>query len=167
MTHAKNGYYNNTTFHRVINNFMIQGGDPTGTGNGGQSIWKEKDKSIDSGNGFKNEISTSLYNIRGAVSMANAGTDTNTSQFFIVQNPEDVSSGINPKIYPKKITKAYKNGGYPSLDGLYTVFGQVIDGMDVVDKIASAKVKKTSNGEKSKPADPVKITNIEITKEAK
>ncbi|MCT3038836.1 peptidylprolyl isomerase [Leuconostoc mesenteroides] len=166
ITHAKDGYYNNTSFHRVINNFMIQGGDPTGTGSGGQSIWKGKDKSIDSGNGFKNEISTSLYNIRGAVSMANAGTDTNASQFFIVQNPEDVSSGVNPNIYPTKIVNAYKKGGYPSLDGNYTVFGQVIDGMAVVDKIANAKVSTTSSGEKSKPANPVKITNIEIIKEA-
>ncbi|QEA59582.1 peptidylprolyl isomerase [Leuconostoc koreense] len=167
ITHAKDGYYNNTSFHRVINNFMIQGGDPTGTGSGGQSIWKDKDKHIDDGNGFKNEISSSLYNIRGAVAMANAGTDTNTSQFFIVQNPEDVSSDVNPNVYPTKIVNAYKKGGYPSLDGNYTVFGQVIDGMAVVDKIASSPVIATSSDEKSKPTNPVKITNIEMIKELK
>ena len=148
ITHAKQSYYNNTIFHRVINNFMIQGGDPKGDGSGGESIWKGKDSSIDSGNGFKNEISKSLYNIRGAVSMANAGADTNGSQFFIVHN-------------------AYKKGGVPSLDGDYTVFGQVIKGMSVVDKIAEAKVEDSSSGEASKPVDPVKITNITIIKEAK
>lgn len=108
ITHAKDGYYNNTSFHRVINNFMIQGGDPTGTGSGGQSIWKGKDKSIDSGNGFKNEINTSLYNIRGAVSMANAGTDTNASQFFIVQNPEDVSVASTPIFTQQKLSMLIK-----------------------------------------------------------
>lgn len=65
LTHAKEGYYNGVLFHRVISDFMIQSGDPKGDGTGGESIWKNKDKSIDSGNGFKNEISPYLYNIRG------------------------------------------------------------------------------------------------------
>ena len=71
LTHAKEGYYDGIIFHRVINEFMIQTGDPKGDGTGGESIWKGKDKSKDSGNGFKNEYSPYLYNIRGALSMAN------------------------------------------------------------------------------------------------
>jgi len=88
LTHTKSGYYNNTSFHRVIAGFMIQGGDPKGNGTGGTSIWHDRNKSIDSGHGFKNEISQSLYNIRGALTMANAGPDTNGSQFFINQTPK-------------------------------------------------------------------------------
>ena len=75
-THAKNGYYEGIIFHRVINNFMIQGGDPTGTGRGGESIW---------GDSFEDEFDLGLHNVRGALSMANAGPNTNGSQFFIVQ----------------------------------------------------------------------------------
>ena len=75
-THAKNGYYEGIIFHRVINNFMIQGGDPTGTGRGGESIW---------GGSFEDEFDLGLHNLRGALSMANAGPGTNGSQFFIVQ----------------------------------------------------------------------------------
>lgn len=167
LTHAKQGYYNNTTFHRVIKDFMIQGGDPKGDGSGGESIWKNKNSKIDSGNGFKNEISTSLYNIRGALSMANAGTDTNGSQFFIVQNGDDQSSKLDTNNYPKKIIDAYKHGGYPSLDGQYTVFGQVISGMDIVDKIANAETKNNQQKEQSQPINPVKVTNIDILQEAK
>ena len=141
LTHAKAGYYNDTIFHRVINHFMIQGGDPKGDGSGGTSIWHDKDTSIDSGNGFKNEISTSLYNIRGALSMANAGPDTNGSQFFINQNNSNQTQKLDKNNYPTKIVQAYKHGGNPSLDGSYTVFGQVIAGMAVVDKIAAQKVK--------------------------
>ena len=74
---AKKGYYDGVIFHRVINDFMIQGGDPTGTGMGGESIW---------GAPFEDEFSNELFNIRGALSMANAGPATNGSQFFIVQN---------------------------------------------------------------------------------
>ena len=74
-THAKNGYYDGLIFHRVINDFMIQGGDPTGTGCGGESIW---------GSTFEDEFCTDLHNLRGALSMANAGPGTNGSQFFIV-----------------------------------------------------------------------------------
>lgn len=73
-THIKDGYYNGTVFHRVIADFMIQGGDPTATGTGGQSIW---------GKTFEDEFDKKLVNITGAVAMANSGVDTNGSQFFI------------------------------------------------------------------------------------
>ena len=76
VTHAKEGYYDGLTFHRVINGFMIQGGDPLGNGTGGESIW---------GKPFEDEFDVELRNFRGALSMANAGPSTNGSQFFIVQ----------------------------------------------------------------------------------
>jgi len=177
LTHAQENYYNNTTFHRVIKDFMIQGGDPKSAedakaadlGRGGKSIWAEgahKDSKIDSGNGFKNEITNNLYNIRGSLAMANAGADTNGSQFFINQGNKDVTKQISAKKYPDKIIKAYKNGGNPSLDGNYTVFGQVVEGLDVVDKIASSAVKTDDNGENSKPENPVKIESIEVLQTA-
>lgn len=162
LTHAKEGYYNGIIFHRVINDFMIQGGDPQGNGTGGQSIWRDKDTSIDSGLGFKNEISDYLYNIRGALAMANAGADTNGSQFFIVQNKTDWSSQLDSSVYPKKIIDAYKSGGYPSLDGGYTVFGQVTKGMDVVDSIAAVET-----DEADKPKTAVTITSVEVVKDYK
>ena len=161
LTHAKEGYYNGVLFHRVISDFMIQSGDPKGDGTGGESIWKNKDKSIDSGNGFKNEISPSLYNIRGAVAMANAGADTNGSQFFINQNTDDQSQKLSSSSYPEPIIGAYAKGGNPSLDGNYTVFGQVIDGMDVVDKIA-----QTATDDNDKPTTDVTITSIDILKDS-
>ena len=160
LTHAKEGYYNGIIFHRVINGFMIQGGDPDGKGTGGQSIWAGKDDSIDAGNGFKNEISAFLYNIRGALAMANAGADTNGSQFFINQNPADASGQLSSGKTPGKIIEAYKNGGNPSLDGGYTVFGQVIEGMDVVDKIASSETDASD-----KPTSDITINSIEIIKD--
>lgn len=160
LTHAKEGYYNGIIFHRVINGFMIQGGDPDGKGTGGQSIWSGKDDSIDAGNGFKNEISAFLYNIRGALAMANAGADTNGSQFFINQNPADASGQLSSGKTPGKIIEAYKNGGNPSLDGGYTVFGQVIEGMDVVDKIASSETDASD-----KPTSDIAINSIEIIKD--
>lgn len=161
LTHAKEGYYNGVRFHRVISDFMIQSGDPKGDGTGGESIWKNKDKSIDSGNGFKNEISPYLYNIRGAVAMANAGADTNGSQFFINQNTDDQSQKLSSSSYPEPIIGAYAKGGNPSLDGNYTVFGQVIDGMDVVDKIA-----QTATDDNDKPTTDVTITSIDILKDS-
>ena len=160
LTHAKEGYYDGIIFHRVINGFMIQGGDPEGNGTGGQSIWAGKDDSIDAGNGFKNEISAFLYNIRGALAMANAGADTNGSQFFINQNPADASGQLSSGKTPGKIIEAYKNGGNPSLDGGYTVFGQVIEGMDVVDKIASSETDSND-----KPTTDITINSIEIIKD--
>ncbi|MCA5012876.1 MULTISPECIES: peptidylprolyl isomerase [unclassified Enterococcus] len=158
MTHAKDGYYDNVTFHRVIKDFMIQGGDPKGDGTGGESIW---------GDSFDDEFSNQLYNIRGALSMANAGTDadgngTNGSQFFIVQNDQDVSDGLLKDDYPQKIIDAYKKGGTPFLDGKHTVFGQVTKGMDVVDKIASAET-----DESDKPKKDIRIEKINILQEAK
>lgn len=80
ITHAKDGYYNGLKFHRVINDFMVQTGDPNGDGTGGKSIWDSS---------FEDEFSTKLFNIRGAVSMANSGYDTNGSQFFINQIGKD------------------------------------------------------------------------------
>jgi peptidyl-prolyl cis-trans isomerase A (cyclophilin A) len=160
LTHAKEGYYDGIIFHRVINGFMIQGGDPEGNGTGGQSIWAGKDDSIDAGNGFKNEVSAFLYNIRGALAMANAGADTNGSQFFINQNPADASGQLSSGKTPGKIIEAYKNGGNPSLDGGYTVFGQVIEGMDIVDKIASSETDSND-----KPTTDITINSIEIIKD--
>ncbi|MFS0943313.1 cyclophilin type peptidyl-prolyl cis-trans isomerase [Enterococcus sp. DIV0182] len=153
MTHAKDGYYDGLTFHRVIKDFMIQGGDPKGDGTGGESIW---------GEGFETEVSNQLYNIRGALSMARSqDPNSNGSQFFIVQNSDDVHDGLLKDDYPRAIIDAYKNGGYPSLDGQYTVFGQVIEGMDVVDKIA--QVETDSN---DKPTADVKIESIKVLQEA-
>ena len=130
---AQKGYYDGTIFHRVISDFMIQGGDPEGNGTGGESIW---------GHPFEDELSRELFNIRGALSMANSGPNTNGSQFFIVQNknmPKRYIKQMEPAGYPKEIIHAYKQGGTPWLDGRHTVFGQVITGMDVVDKIAKSK----------------------------
>ncbi|WP_172187650.1 peptidylprolyl isomerase [Lentilactobacillus kribbianus] len=127
---AQQGYYDGITFHRVIPEFMIQGGDPTGTGAGGESIY---------GASFEDEFSPELFNLNGALSMANAGPNTNGSQFFIVSN-EHIDSRALPQLesagYPQEIIDAYQNGGTPWLDFRHTVFGQVIDGMDVVRAIS-------------------------------
>ncbi len=154
-THAKNGYYNGIIFHRVINNFMIQGGDPTGTGMGGESIW---------GRSFADEFDPDFHNIRGALSMANAGPGTNGSQFFIVQAKE-VDGGLVSQMeqlsdrgFPTACVEDYKAlGGTPWLDYKHTVFGQVVDGMDVVDAIAAVKV-----GRNDKPLEDVSINGIDI-----
>ncbi len=155
VTHAKNGYYTGIIFHRVIPDFMIQGGDPTGTGRGGESIW---------GTSFKDEFSVDYHNIRGALSMANAGPGTNGSQFFIVQAKE-VDSGLISQMeqlsdrgFPADCVEDYRNlGGTPWLDYKHTVFGQVIEGMDVVDTIASVKT-----GYADKPVEDVVILGIDI-----
>lgn len=130
LTHAKEGYYDGVSFHRVISDFMIQGGDPKGDGTGGESIW---------GKEFENEVSDKMFNFNGAMAMANAGPDTNGSQFFIVQAstvPEPRELIYQQYGQPQEAIDKYNEvGGAPWLDGSYTVFGQVFDGMDVVNKI--------------------------------
>lgn len=147
ITHSEKGYYEGVTFHRVMNEFMIQGGDPEGTGRGGESIYGEP---------FEDEFSNNLFHLRGALSMANSGPNSNGSQFFIVQN--SIFQGGYEKEYPEQIVDAYEaNGGTPWLDFNHTVFGQVIEGMDVVDKIASVET-----GAGDKPVEDVVIEKIEV-----
>ena len=121
---AQEWYYDGIIFHRVINNFMIQGWDPTGTGMWGKSIYGEK---------FNDEFSDDLKNIKYSLSMANSGQNTNGSQFFINQN-------VNSH-----------------LDNMHSVFGQVIEGQDNVDKIAKTKV-----GAQDKPKKDIKIIKLTI-----
>lgn len=145
---SKKGYYDGTIFHRVIQDFMIQGGDPEGTGTGGESIWREP---------FEVEPSDQLYHIRGALAMAKTNAPISIgSQFFIVQNQQDMSSSIADTV-PNEIAEAYEKGGYPSLDGHYTVFGQVIHGMEVVDAIAALKTAKNDL-----PIEPVTVDSIVV-----
>ncbi len=125
-THAKNGYYNGVTFHRVMEDFMIQGGDPQGSGRGGESIWAAP---------FEDEFHKDYQHLYGTLSMANAGPATNGSQFFIV----------------------HKSDGTDWLNGKHTVFGQVYEGMDVVDTIAKVKT-----GPGDKPVEPVVMEKVEI-----
>ncbi|MFY8330019.1 peptidylprolyl isomerase [Vagococcus carniphilus] len=162
IKHSKDGYYNGVKFHRIMNDFMIQSGDPKGDGTGGESIWKEE---------FAPEISNQLYHLDGALSMARTGGEvsqkTQGSQFYIVHNTHDVSDGLLSEDYPEKIIEAYKKGGTPTLDFNYSVFGQVIDGMDIVDKIAKTEVEASPNGEMSVPKKEIKIEKIEVLQEAK
>ncbi len=176
VTHAQDGYYNGVIFHRVINDFMIQGGDPDGTGRGGESIWGES---------FEDEFSPYYHNFRGALSMANTGQPvSNGSQFFIVQNKaldsavldeyrkfkeengekEVASTGVDGgSVYVKDVysedalNKYAEIGGAIHLDYKHTVFGQVFEGMDVVDSIAGTAV-----DENSKPLEDVVIEKIDI-----
>jgi len=148
---AKKQYYDGVIFHRIIPDFMIQGGDPTGSGAGGQSIYGEN---------FEDEFSSELFNLQGALSMANAGPNTNGSQFFIVTNknlPENMVAQMQEAGYPSEIVEAYKNGGTPWLDFRHTVFGQVIEGMDIVNTI-----EKVPTGSQDRPVDDVIIDSIEI-----
>ena len=118
---AGDGFYDGVIFHRIIRDFMIQGGDPTGTGTGGP------------GYTFEDEFNDHKI-VRGALAMANAGPNTNGSQFFIVTTPEA-----------------------PWLDGKHTVFGRVVEGMDVVDKIEG-----TETGPGDKPVDDIKIEGVDL-----
>ena len=152
-TLAKKGYYNGQIFHRVIQNFMIQGGDPTGTGMGGESIY---------GGSFEDEFSMEAFNLRGALSMANAGPNTNGSQFFIVQNqnfPYNAKE-LERGGWPKQIAEAYvDNGGTPHLDQRHTVFGHLMDtaSFDVLDTIAAVATDSAD-----RPHEDVVIETIEI-----
>lgn len=158
VTHSKEGYYNGVKFHRILNEFMIQSGDPLGTGYGGESIW---------GKGFEEELDQGLVPYRGALCMASAGKGKSSlgSQFFIVQEHYDESSASTIKLYdfPDSLLSTYeKYGGAMHLYQSYTVFGQVVDGMDVVDKIAATETDYSSNGEKSVPINDVIIESIDI-----
>ena len=150
---SKDGYYDGVIFHRIIKDFMIQGGDPTGTGMGGESIYGES---------FEDEFSEELYNVRGALSMANAGPNTNGSQFFIVQNQhlpyskKEIARGG----WPEPIAEIYaEQGGTPHLDRRHTVFGQLADeaSYEVLDSIAGVET-----GAMDKPVEDVVIETIEI-----
>ena len=205
LTHAKEGYYDGLIFHRVIADFMIQGGDPKGTGTGGESIWGEP---------FEDEFDKKLMNIRGSLAMANGGPKTNGSQFFINQGKptataeqlksqydyekqmqsyqtyykqfsdtygesftayypdlesfvNDYLGGVSPdsRLIPDEVWEVYaKEGGNIHLDGAWrstgghAVFGQVYDGMDVVDAIAAVET-----DDNDKPVKDVIIKSIEVT----
>ncbi|MBQ8598715.1 MAG: peptidylprolyl isomerase [Oscillospiraceae bacterium] len=146
LTHAKEGYYDGLTFHRIIDDFMIQGGDPEGNGTGGESIW---------GEGFGEEITVNLRHFRGAVCMAKSSLpDSQGSQFYIVDGIEIPDSLISQMEemgeengWPEEVIKGYEElGGYPMLDLQYTVFGQVFEGMDVVDELIENAIVEDSNG---------------------
>lgn len=126
---SRAGFYDNTIFHRIIKGFMIQGGDPTGTGAGGP------------GYSFEDEPFTGDY-LRGTIAMANAGPNTNGSQFFIMHEGQ----------------KLPKN---------YVIFGTVAEGIEVVDEIATQAVQANQQGELSKPINPTKILNVEIIEKSK
>lgn len=171
VTLSQKGYYNGVTFHRVINDFMIQGGDPQGTGMGGESAW---------GGNFEDEINKYLIPLRGSLCMANAGGgNTNGSQFFIVQqdtkDPADKeqvkqaldqyvqmykqSTGLPLDAYDDSVIDNYlKVGGALYLSGGYTVFGQVYEGLEIVDKIAASKTDAND-----KPEKDVVIESIDVT----
>jgi cyclophilin family peptidyl-prolyl cis-trans isomerase len=121
---SKQGFYDRTIFHRAIENFMIQGGDPNGDGTGGPGYRFDDEE-------FEGEYT------RGTVAMANAGANTNGSQFFIVQ--ADVGLAKD-----------------------YVIFGRVTGGLEAVDAIAAAPVEMNASGEQSKPVNPVKINSVEI-----
>ena len=128
VTHSKNGYYNGQIFHRIIKNFMIQGGDPTGTGRGGESIWKKA---------FKDEFAANaVFDKAGILAMANAGPNTNGSQFFITTVP------------------TYW------LNGRHTIFGYVTKGMDIVKKLENVPTSGKYRGDK--PLKDQKIESITI-----
>lgn len=154
-----NGYYNGLTFHRVIRDFMIQGGDD---GKDSESVW---------GDTYKSEINRNLQHFTGAVSTANAGPDTNGSQFFIVQGPqvtmedlEAASSTYNTNAMTETEKQLYvEHGGAYWLDNhvnstvAHTVFGQVFEGMDVVNSIANVLTNRSD-----KPLDDIVIESAAI-----
>lgn len=152
VTHAKNGYYDGVIFHRVIEDFMIQGGDPTGTGMGGESIY---------GRTFEDEFSREAFNLYGTLSMANAGPNTNGSQFFIVtakQVPAQMLKQLKDGGWPEEIVEEYaKVGGTPWLDHRHTVFGRVVEGMDVV-----LKIEGEERNAQDRPLEDVVIESMDV-----
>ena len=155
---VKAHHYDSLLFHRVIGDFMIQGGDPNGDGTGGESIWGED---------FDNEVCEELLPLRGSLCMANSGADTNGSQFFIVQAKADTAKkGLeegNVELTKKQQALFLDQGGYPSLTGSYTVFGQMINGYDVLDKISGCKTQDNGSGEVSQPVKKVVIEKMTVS----
>ena len=170
---AERGYYDDTIFHRVVNDFMIQGGalgDPPGSASR---------SAFEGGGPFRDEVTPNRRHIRGAVSMANRGPNTNTSQFFIVQRsdigfadrhlfqqillPEnrgeilDDGTPILERYIPAFLEHYMEYGGTPYLDFKHSVFGQVFRGMDVVDLIANVAVDGNSA-----PLEPVTVLRVDI-----
>ncbi len=155
VTLGKQGYYNGVIFHRVIPDFMIQGGDPSGTGMGGESIYGKK---------FEDEFNLELFNINGALSMANAGPNTNGSQFFVVTAktvPAQMLGQLKAGGWPEEIIEEYSNqGGTPWLDQKHTVFGQVTSGMEVV-----YDIENQPRNASDKPLEEIVITNVTFENE--
>lgn len=169
-TLAKEGKYDGVPFHRVIQDFMIQTGDTSLNGGDGKDIW---------GKGFGIEVSDTLHHYSGAVAMARTGDMKagQSSQFYIVSNEniqqmtdaefdsyeKQVSASGNPLTYSDDVRKIYnEKGGAAFLDMQYTVFGQVFEGLDVVNKIAAVECEMGQDGAKSSPVEKVVITKAEI-----
>lgn len=154
---AKNGYYDELIFHRVIKNFMIQGGDPKGNGTGGNPA---------EGITFEmGDASPYLTHVSGAVAYANSGsTATNGSQFYIVTGEKYDDNTLSQMeqayglVYSDSFKEMYKNlGGAPWLDGSYTIFGQVFDGLDIV-----YQIQNVSTDASDKPYDSVVIESVKV-----
>ncbi len=150
---ADSGYYDDLTIHKVIKDFVIQMGDPTGKGDGGEAA---------SGKGFVCEYDDFLHNFTGALAMAGGTDSLNHSQFYIVagsQMNDEYAAAMKEAGYSDEVIAAYAElGGLPSLDYVYTVFGQVYEGMDVVRTIASAKADKYNRPKKDITIDGVVIS---------
>ena len=159
---AQSGYYNNVTFHRAIEDFLIQSGSPDGSTNGGTSAW---------GLEFEDEFSDLLHHYNGALSMANHGEDTNGSQFFFVTSPiGQLDSAKEEQMsragWRSGVIDAYKQaGGLPALDYRYTVFGQIYEGLDVAYSISRAKTDENDRPKKDIVIETVEIQTIEQTTE--
>ncbi|MDE6780332.1 MAG: peptidylprolyl isomerase [Ruminococcus sp.] len=152
---AEQGYYDGLTFHRIINNFMIQGGDPEGTGRGGESVWGES---------FDGGTDPHLIHAAGAVAYANSGsTSTNGSQFYIVTgekySKEELAQYMNYGYnFSDEAMDIYSTaGGTPWLDGGYTVFGQVYDGLDII-----FEIQQTQTDENDYPMEDVVIESVKV-----
>lgn len=161
---ANKGYYDGLTFHRILSDFMIQGGDPLGTGTGGESLWGGK---------FDGGTSDKLTHAAGAIAYANSGaTETDGSQFYIVTGAtydDDYISMLESKGYNysndvKKILAAA--GGAPWLDGGYTIFGQVYEGLDIIFTIQDVEVYQSNpfSSEVSTPVEPVVLEYVKVGK---
>ena len=152
---AKQGYYDGLTFHRIISDFMIQGGDPLGTGTGGESIWGEK---------FDGGTDPNVIHAAGAVAYANSGsTATNGSQFYIVTGTVTTKEDFDLyEQYGYTFTDDQKDvystvGGTPHLDGSYTVFGQVYEGLDII-----YTLQDVATDQMDKPTEDVVIESMKV-----